>query len=378
MLRQVLEQIAQLRACGVEAGKHEQFPRWQTGYWWQKYWTDKWDVEQAVRQAAFPRWTVLKPAFMMDNFAQPKSNFMFPHLRRGEMPREEGLSVVRSLRRTDPMPDRVAEVILDKAEGNPFFLEELSRVVESGDETSAPPAVPDTIQEVLLARIDRLADEPRRLLQTAAVVGQEVPLPLLQAVWGGELDAHLRELMRLEFLHARAGGAEPVCAFTHSLTREVAYESLPLGRRRVLHGAVARALEAIHADRLGEAYDRLAHHYARTDEAAKALLYLTRLADKAVAAHAHTEAVRILEEARAHVDRLPPAEQDRRRLELALRQAYSLVPLGAFQSLATLLLHHQVTLESLNDPKLAGSYHLLLGRSYLFLGDQRQASHRWW
>ena len=289
--------------------------------------------------------------------------------------REESLSVVRSPRRADPMPDRVAEVILDKAEGNPFFLEELSRVVESGDETSVAPAVPDTIQEVLLARIDRLADEPRRLLQTAAVVGQEVPLPLLQAVWGGELDAHLRELMRLEFLHARAGGAEPVCAFTHSLTREVAYESLPLGRRRVLHGAVARALEAIHADRLAEAYDRLAHHYARTDEAAKALLYLTRLADKAVAAHAHTEAVRILEEARAHVDRLPPAEQDRRRLELALRQAYSLVPLGAFQSLATLLLHHQVTLESLNDPNLAGSYHLLLGRSYLFLGDQRQASH---
>jgi predicted ATPase len=289
--------------------------------------------------------------------------------------REESLSVVRSLRRADPMPDRVAEVILDKAEGNPFFLEELSRVVESGDETSVAPAVPDTIQEVLLARIDRLADEPRRLLQTAAVVGQEVPLPLLQAVWGGELDAHLRELMRLEFLHARAGGAEPVCAFTHSLTREVAYESLPLGRRRVLHGAVARALEAIHADRLAEAYDRLAHHYARTDEAAKALLYLTRLADKAVAAHAHTEAVRILEEARAHVDRLPPAEQDRRRLELALRQAYSLVPLGAFQSLATLLLHHQVTLKSLNDPNLAGSYHLLLGRSYLFLGDQRQASH---
>ena len=289
--------------------------------------------------------------------------------------REDSLSVVRSFRRADAVPDRVAEIILEKAEGNPFFLEELSRVVEGSVDASGGPTVPDTIQEVLLARIDRLPGEPRRLLQTAAVVGQEVPLPLLRAVWNGEPDPHLRELMRLEFLYAKTGGGEPVCAFTHSLTRDVAYESLPVGRRRVLHGAIARALEAVYADRLAEVYDRLAYHYGRTDEADKAVLYLTRLADKAVGAHAHTEAVRILEEARAHVDRLPPAEQDRRRLELALTQAYSLVPLGAFQELVTLLLRHQAALESLGDPRLAGPYHFLIGRSYLFLGDQRQASH---
>ena len=71
-----------------------------------------------------------------------------------------------------------------------------------------------------------------------------MPLSLLSAVWEGELDPHLRELMRLEFLHVKTGGGEPLCAFTHSLTREVAYESLPPARRRALHGAIARALEA--------------------------------------------------------------------------------------------------------------------------------------
>ena len=105
--------------------------------------------------------------------------------------REDSLSVVRSVRRANAVSDRVAKVILEKAEGNPFFLEELSRVVDGTVESSPGLAVPDTIQEVLLARIDRLPDEPRRLLQTAAVVGQEVPLALLQAVWEGELDAHL-------------------------------------------------------------------------------------------------------------------------------------------------------------------------------------------
>lgn len=68
-----------------EAGKHTQFPRWDSGYWWQKYWTDKWDVEEAVRSAGFTHWTVLKPAFMMDNFAQPKARHMFPHLQQGQL-----------------------------------------------------------------------------------------------------------------------------------------------------------------------------------------------------------------------------------------------------------------------------------------------------
>lgn len=74
-----------LHTSVCEAGKHEQFPRWETGYWYQKYWTDKWDIEQRVRTAGFERWTILKPAFMMDNFAAPKVERMFPHLREGKV-----------------------------------------------------------------------------------------------------------------------------------------------------------------------------------------------------------------------------------------------------------------------------------------------------
>lgn len=68
-----------------EAGKHTGFPRWESGYWWQKYWTDKWDLEQAVQAAGFQYWTILKPAFMMDNFVQPKARHMFPHLQQGKI-----------------------------------------------------------------------------------------------------------------------------------------------------------------------------------------------------------------------------------------------------------------------------------------------------
>jgi uncharacterized protein YbjT (DUF2867 family) len=86
--------IEAARAAGVrhfvhtsvcEAGRHTAFPRWESGYWYQKYWTDKWDIEERVRAAGFERWTILKPAFMMDNFALPKAAAMFPHLRNGEL-----------------------------------------------------------------------------------------------------------------------------------------------------------------------------------------------------------------------------------------------------------------------------------------------------
>jgi tetratricopeptide (TPR) repeat protein len=293
---------------------------------------------------------------------------------------EESLRVARSLLRVEELPPRLSGVILDKTEGNPLFLEELCRAVQEAGELRPAATIPDTVQELLLARIDRLADAPRRLLQAAAVVGREMPLPLLRAVWDGPepLDATLPDLVRLEFVHSRGGGgggAEPVYAFAHTLVQEVAYESLPAGRRRVLHAAAARALESLYADRLAEVYDRLAYHYGRTDDADRAVTYLAHLARKAAGAHAHTEAVRILDEGLAHADGLPAAERDRRRLELVLTQVYSLIPLGGFQETVDRLLRHEPALDRLGDPALAGPYHFLIGRGYLFLGDDARASH---
>ena len=78
-----IQQFIHTSVC--EAGKHSGFPRWDSGYWWQKYWTDKCEIEEAVRNAGFAHWTVLKPAFMMDNYAQPKAQHMFPQLKNGKI-----------------------------------------------------------------------------------------------------------------------------------------------------------------------------------------------------------------------------------------------------------------------------------------------------
>ncbi len=289
---------------------------------------------------------------------------------------EDSLSVVHSVLRTDQVPESLARLILDKAEGNPFFLEELSRAV--GEQGSLHPtlAVPDTVQEVLLARIHRLPDAPKEVLQTASVLGREFPLRLLEAIWDGPgpLEPHLRDLMQLEFLHEQTGSAEPIYVFKHALTQEVAYESLSEARRHALHAAAGRALETFYADRLEDAYERLAYHYARTDQADTAVEYLTRFARRAAALDAHEEAVRALVEARGHVRRLPAEERDRRRLDLILRQASSLIPLGRMQEIVDLLLPERGNLEHLNDPALAGHYYFLLGRTYSFLADRDRAA----
>ncbi|MBI3028821.1 MAG: hypothetical protein HYY64_04840 [Candidatus Rokubacteria bacterium] len=289
---------------------------------------------------------------------------------------QDSLSVVQSVLQIEQVPDPIAQVILAKAEGNPFFLEELTRVIGEQGGLRLTEMVPETIQEVLLARIHRLADEPKHLLQTAAVVGREVSLRLLGAIWEGPgaVDPLLRELMRLEFLYERPRAAEPVYVFKHALTQEVAYESLLPARRQALHAAAGRALEKMYADRLEEVYDRLAYHYAKTDEAAKAVEYLTQAAAKAARAHAHTEAVNAVQEALAHVERLPAEQREPQLFTLILRQGSSLIPLGRIPEILELLLQKAEGVGRLEDPARIGRYYFQLGRVYSFLGDHDRAA----
>ncbi|MBI4012039.1 MAG: sigma 54-interacting transcriptional regulator, partial [Candidatus Rokubacteria bacterium] len=287
----------------------------------------------------------------------------------------DSLALVRSVVAAETVPQSLADLILSRAEGNPFFLEELTLAVSEPGDPSTGVAVPATIQDVLLARISRLADEPKWVLQTASVLGREVPLRVLKAVWSGPggLEPHLRELIRLEFLYEESGLEERVYLFKHALTREVAHESLLPARRRALHAAAAEALERLFVDRLDEIVDRLAHHYALADDTPRAVAYLTRVADKAARSYAHVEASTVLQDALGRAERLPAPERDRRVVELTLRQAHSLYFLGRFSESLELLRGQQGRLTPLEDPALAGPYHFWLGYTWSHLGDHEQA-----
>ncbi|MGH7820282.1 MAG: ATP-binding protein, partial [Candidatus Binatia bacterium] len=181
------------------------------------------------------------------------------------LPPLDGLSVVHSLAPAEQVPDTTAQLILEKADGNPFFLEELTRALGEEGRLSSGRALPGTIRGVITARIDRLAEGPKRLLQAAAVLGREVSPALLRAVWegNGTFELHLQDLKRLEFLYEQSGPEGPVYVFKHALTQEVAYESLAPHRRRALRSAAGRALEAMAGEGKERELELAAHPYRK-------------------------------------------------------------------------------------------------------------------
>jgi tetratricopeptide (TPR) repeat protein len=203
------------------------------------------------------------------------------------------------------LPRQLEELITTKAEGNPFYIEEVTKsLVESGvlrksngSYSLEGPAdevrVPDTIQEVILSRIDRLERQAREAIQLASVIGREFTVRLLERISDVEakLDDLLGELKSLELIYEKTYFPELSYMFKHALTHDVAYSTLLLERRKALHRIVAAAIEELYSDRLPEQYEALAHHYNEGQEWEKALDYLVKAGEKAAAAYANQDAL---------------------------------------------------------------------------------------
>jgi predicted ATPase len=219
-----------------------------------------------------------------------------------------------------PSLERLKKLLTERTEGNPFFLEEsVQTLVETeilvGDSSAyrlaqALPTiqVPPTVQAVLAARIDRLPQDEKRLLQTAGAIGAEVSFPLLQAI--AELSEEglhqgLAHLQAAEFLYEIRLFPERIYTFKHALTHEVAYGSLLQERRHTLHARIVEALEAAASDRIADQVEQLAHHAQRGELWDKSLLYYRQAGDKAMARSAFREAVTCFEQALVAMPHLP-------------------------------------------------------------------------
>ena len=168
--------------------------------------------------------------------------------------------------------------------------------------------MPATVQAVLAARIDRMPPEEKQLLQTAAVIGTEVPLALLQAMAEApeeSLRLGLAHLQAAEFLYETRLFPDIEYTFKHALTQQVAYETLLQERRRALHASIVVALEALAGDRVAEEVERLAHHALRGEMWDKALAYGRQAGERAMARSASREAVGYFEQALNTLPHLP-------------------------------------------------------------------------
>jgi class 3 adenylate cyclase/tetratricopeptide (TPR) repeat protein len=226
-----------------------------------------------------------------------------------------------------PALGAVHDLVLAKAEGNPFFMEEIVQalleegVLEGGAQT--PVRVPASVQQVLAARIDRLDPSSKALLQTLAVLGRTASVALAREVAGcsvEDLAAGLATLETAEFLTGEESRTGTSYLFKHALTQEAAYGSLLGTHRRALHERAAGAIERLFAASLGDHSGALAHHYERSGNAEKAIEYLGRAAEQAATRSANAEAERHLEAALDLLGRQPrSAERDRRELVLQTR-----------------------------------------------------------
>ena len=314
----------------------------------------------------------------------------YTQLRLDSLPPASAAEVLQALLGDDARLTPLTQRLIVRTEGNPFFLEESVRtLVETGLLVGAPGAyrlaqpldtfhVPATVQAVLAARIDRLPPEEKRLLQTAAVIGTEVPMPLLQAIAElPEAAFHhgLAHLQAAEFLYETRLFPEHAYTFKHALTHEVAYGELLQERRRVLHAHIVEVLEALAGDRVTEQVERLAHHALRGEVWAKALAYCRQAGEKALARSASREAVEYFEQALSALTHLPERRDTREQaidLRLALRAA--LRPLGDDGRILATLCEAESLATALDDHHRLGRVLLAQFAHFGFTGAYDQAT----
>ena len=286
-------------------------------------------------------------------------------LRIDPLPRESAEELLSALLGEDRALEPLKRLLVERTEGNPFFLEESVRTLvetemlvgERGTYriAKAPEQwqIPATAQAILAARIDRLGPEDKRLLQAASVIGKDVPFSLLQIIADvseDNLRQGLTHLQGAEFLYETSLFPDLEYTFKHALTHEVAYGSVLQERRRTLHARIVEGVERLHSDRLAEHVDRLAHHAFRGEVWGKAVTYLRQAGTRAFARSTFREAAACFELALAAMLHLEPS---RARTEVSVSLRFdlrnALIPLGEHRRIVDQLDEAAQAAEAAND-----------------------------
>jgi class 3 adenylate cyclase/tetratricopeptide (TPR) repeat protein len=291
--------------------------------------------------------------------------------------RDDSIHMVRSMVRVERLVELVTEEIVAKADGNPFFLEQLALHAGETRDLRSDLMVPNTIHDVVMSRIDRLPEETKQLLQTASVIGREFSLRLLRAVWKGTglLESQLRELSHLEFVYERVETEGTIYVFRHALTQETAYGSLLERHRRAYHGAVGQALEELYRSRTDEVAELLAFHFGRSDEAEKSVDYAILAAEKSQRRWANNEALTYFNDALHRLDLLPDGEANRlRRIDAVLKQAEVKFALGQHAEHIQALEQIHDLVEQSDDPRRRAAWHYWIGFLHSLTGARPEVA----
>jgi class 3 adenylate cyclase/tetratricopeptide (TPR) repeat protein len=301
----------------------------------------------------------------------------------GQLSTSASAELVAAILESGDAAPELRELILGRAAGNPFFIEELTlSLLENGSiqrkgesfflaKDASSVQVPDTIQGIIAARLDRLEESLKRIVQVAAVIGREFAFRILEMITKMKegLKSGLVNLQGLEFIYEKTLFPELEYIFKHVFTQEVAYNSLLVKRRKEIHEQTGQAIENLYADRLEEFYGMLAYHYSKSDNSMRAYEYLKLSARKAVGREALWEAFRLYREAADTLDQFPKTLENKRELvQLLISMAAPMRMLAYPENSAEYLQQCEDAAKEINDPRtnvnvlsVMGLYHCVKG-----------------
>ncbi len=314
----------------------------------------------------------------------------YAQLRLDPLGGESAESLLGALVGDDPGLGPLKRLIIERTEGNPFFMEETVQamfengvLVRNGKVSLAQPLgsikIPPSVKGILAARIDRLSAPNKDLLQTLAIIGKEFPLGLVRRVLDRGQDAlapMMFELQLGEFIYEQPAFPEVEYVFKHALTQEVAYDSVLVERRKLIHEKTANALETMYAEHIEDHLAELAYHFSHSANVEKAIAYLVRAAEQAHGQSGYEETIVRLTKALELLQQLPegPA-RDAREVRIRVFLGQTLAAARGFSTPA--LADHIARIEELSrrisDPE--SRYPLLFSRWNVAFsrGDIRRA-----
>ena len=290
----------------------------------------------------------------------------------------ESLEMASSLLGAANMEKSLEEVLLDKTEGIPFFLEEFFKslrdlkLIESRGAVFGlsrdilEMSVPTTIQEVILARVDALPPEAKEVLQTGSVIEREFDFPLIKQVMNfqePELISWLNRLKDSELIYERGIAPDSTFIFRHALTREVVYDSILTDRRKELHEAVGQALEMLHRERLDDYYGLLSEHFIKSENYVKGAEYSKKAARKAEKAASLDNAIAYAEKRVSCLEKLPQSD------DLEKQRIDARTTLGLYLVQMNYHVEAKEAVDPIIDSAIRYDYKRRLGQIYLILGS---------
>jgi class 3 adenylate cyclase/tetratricopeptide (TPR) repeat protein len=297
---------------------------------------------------------------------------------------ESSTELVKAMLEGGEVAPELRELILNRSAGNPLFMEEFTQtLLENGSierrdnqfvlsRDISDIQVPDTIQGIIAARMDRLEDNLKRTMQVASVIGREFAYRILQIITDmkEKLQSYLLNLQGLEFIYETKLSPELEYIFKHALTQEVAYNSLLLNRRKEIHEKIGEAYEAIYSERLDEFYEILANHYSKSENFEKAYLYFKRSGEKAARNYSNSEAFRFLKEALQALKKLPNTDENKKeQVELIILLGPAMAFLSFPEDSLDILQEGERLAKEIGDEKSLPYFLSAIGMYYTFKGE---------